>query len=55
MKEDRFAPPSFTYEPPRPQRSELSLTLTSAIMWGALFVLGVFEIYIALGFAQASQ
>lgn len=55
MKEDRFAPPSYTYEPARPQRSEMGMTLTAAVMWGALFILGAFEIYVAFGFVPAPR
>lgn len=56
MKEDRFSPPSYLYEPSRraPDATDVTTAITTAItaavMWAALLLVGAVEIYLAFAF-----
>jgi len=52
MKEDRFSPPSYLYEPSRraPDATDVTTAITAAVMWAALLLIGAVEIYLAFAF-----
>jgi len=52
MKEDRFSPPSYLYEPSRraPDATDVTTAITAAVMWAALLLVGAVEIYLAFAF-----
>lgn len=53
MKDDRFAPPSYNYEPRR--LSDRGACLTAAIMWGGLAIVAAVELWLAFAFVPGAS
>lgn len=58
MRDDRFAPPSYVYEPPPAPviENDRGLMVTTVVMWGFLFLVAACELWAALNIEpQAMQ